>query len=75
MVKPLQDIAFFLMPDGIWRDVEGHILADVLANYDIIVDDRCQFARLYDYERKFIIYYRVYGGKITLTIHRMNESW
>ena len=71
MVKPLQEIHFFLMPDGMWRDVEGHILADVLASYDIIVDDRAEFIRLKDYERKLTIYYRVWGGKISLTIWRL----
>ena len=70
MIKPLQEVIFRPI-DGIWRDAEGCVLADLLADYDIIVDDRCQFARLYDYERRLIIYYRASAGKVTLTIWRM----
>lgn len=70
MVKPLQDIAFFKMGDC-WQDVEGHILADFLSLYDIVVDDRCQFARLYDYERMICIYYRAFAGKVQITIWRI----
>lgn len=73
MVKPLQNIIFRPV-DGIWQDAEGHVLADVLASYDIIVDDRCQFARLYDYERRLVIYYRASAGKVLLTCWRMEKE-
>lgn len=73
MIKPLQDIIFRPV-DGMWQDAEGNIMADVLASYDIIVDDRTQFARLYDYERMLRIYYRASAGKVTLTIWRIFEQ-
>lgn len=73
MIKPLQEITFRPV-DGVWMDAEGHVLADVLALYEIVVDDRCQFARLYDYERVLVIYYRASAGKITLTIWRMGKG-
>ena len=72
MHKPLQDIRFRPV-DGIWQDAEGHVLADVLASYDIILDDRTQFARLYDYERELVIYFRAAALKATLTIWRMHR--
>lgn len=72
MIKPLQEVSFFLI-EGIWQDVEGHILADFLASYDIIVDDRTQFARLYDYERMILIYYRASAGKVVITIWRIHN--
>ena len=68
MTRPLKETNFYLMPDGIWKDMSGRILADVLAEYDIIVDDRTRFARLYDYERGICIYYRVWGGRIQITL-------
>lgn len=73
MIKPLQEITFFPM-DGIWQDVEGHVLADFLSLYDIIIDDRTQFARLYDYDRKICIYYRGTAGKVTITIWRLFDK-
>lgn len=70
MVKPLQDIIFRQI-DGIWQDADGCVLADFLANYEIIVDDRTQFARLYDYDRMLCIYYRATAGKVQITIWRI----
>lgn len=63
--------------DGIWRDVknDGEILADVLEFWDIIVDDKCQFARFYDYDRGHSIWWRAYGSlKIELTIYKLQEQ-
>lgn len=63
--------------DGIWRDVldkNGDILADVLKQYEIIMDDRTQFARLYDYERMMCFWYRNYAcGHITLHVYRLRQ--
>ena len=73
MAKPLQEVKFFPI-DGMWRDAFGNILADFLAKYDIIVDDRCQFMRLYDYQRKLCIYYRASAGKVELTLWRIEEK-
>ena len=71
-MKPLQETSFFLI-QGIWQDAYGNVLADFLSKYDIIVDDRCQFARLYDYERKICFFYRASAGKITLTLWRIHD--
>ena len=60
--------------DGIWQDPQGKVLADVLSEWEIIVDDRTQFARLYDYDRGWCIYYRVAGGRITLSWYSLEES-
>lgn len=72
MVKPLQELVFHHIM-GMWQTPTGNILADVLAEYDIIVDDRTQFARIYDYERGILFYYRASAGKVTLTLWRIGE--
>ena len=72
MVKPLQEVSFFPMGD-VWQDVEGHVLADFLASYDIIVDDRTEFARLRDYQRRLSIWYRAGAGKVRITIWRLGD--
>lgn len=59
---------------GKWTDAStNEVLADVLAKYEIIVDDRTQFARLYDYERGVSFWYRAYSGKITLTLWELKQ--
>lgn len=73
MRKPLQDISFFLMGKT-WQDVNGVVLADFLSLYDIVIDDRTQFARLYDYERMISIYIRAQAGKVQITIWRLTEK-
>lgn len=73
MNKPLQDVRFFLI-DGIWRDARGLVLADFLADYEIIVDDRCQFARLYDYKRMLEIWYRAHPGRVDIRIWRIERK-
>lgn len=73
MVKPLKDYDFRLI-GGVFRDIkyqEQELLTDVLTKYDIIVDDRTQFARLYDYVRDIVIYYRSHGNVVTITIWKM----
>lgn len=68
MTKPICEYIFHPAP-GMWTDVStGEVLADVLSEYGIIVDDRTQFARLYDYERHVCFWYRAYAHKITLTL-------
>ena len=57
--------------EGIWKDVDGHILADILALYDLVIDDRTQFARLYDYQRMILFYFRASAGRISLTLWRI----
>lgn len=72
MVKPLQELVFHHIM-GMWQTPTGNILADVLAEYEIIVDDRTQFARLYDYARGIVFYYRASAGKVTLTLWRLGQ--
>lgn len=72
MAKPLQEVSFFPM-DDVWQDAEGHVLADFLASYDIIVDDRTEFARLKDYQRRLSIWYRAGAGKVRITIWRLGD--
>lgn len=68
MVKPKLNLVFRLV-DGLWQSAEGIILAEFLAERGIVMDDRTQFARLYDYDVNECIWYRAYGSqKITITI-------
>lgn len=68
-VKPLKEMTFRQMGD-VWSDGNGNILADVLEQYDLVIDDRLQFGRFYDYDvtPAICIYYRASAGKVTLTI-------
>ncbi len=66
MVKPVKEMIFHEM-GGIWRSADGVVLADFLAEYSIVVDDRCEFARLRDYERSVSIWYRASAGKVKIT--------
>lgn len=74
MTKPIIEYQFRLI-EGVWRDVLGkdeRVLADVLAEYEIQMDDRTQFARLYDYRRELGFYYRAFNyAKIILLIFRI----
>lgn len=68
MEKPFREYIFRQI-GRLWRDAaSGRVLADVLAEYNIIVDDRTQFARLYDFSAGVKIYYRAAAGKVSLTI-------
>lgn len=68
MTKPISKMIFREI-GGTWQDAStGRVLADVLSEYGIIVDDRCQFARLYDYSLDICIYYRASAGKVTIDI-------
>ena len=68
-VKPLKEMTFRPMGD-VWSDGDGNILADVLAQYGLVIDDRMQFGRFYDYDvtPAICIYYRASAGKVKLTI-------
>lgn len=73
MTKPISEMIFREI-GGKWTDAStGRVLADVFAEYDILIDDRCQFARLYDYSREICIYYRASAGKVTITIWSIKE--
>ena len=71
-MKPLQLIIFRPVGDY-WMSADGVVLADYLASYDIIVDDRCEFARFSDYERRLYFIYRETAGKITITVWRIHK--
>lgn len=68
-VKPLKEMTFRPMGD-VWSDGDGNILADVLEQFGLVIDDRMQFGRFYDYDvtPAICIYYRASAGKVTLTI-------
>ena len=66
-VKPIYQESFFLI-EGKWQSASGALLLDVLNKYEIELDERTQFARLYDYVRDICIYYRASAGKISITI-------
>lgn len=68
MRKPIKQMIFRDI-DGMWRDCSyGAILADVLSEYNLLIDDRTQFARIYDYERGVCFWYRASAGNIKLTL-------
>lgn len=73
MTKPIREYIFRPMPE-IWTDAStGKVLADVLQEYEIIVDDRTQFSRIYDYERMICFWYRAAANKITLTLWKIDK--
>ena len=72
MSKPINE-QIFRQVDGVWMDAQGQVLADVIRENELVIDDRCQFARFYDYVRDLCIYYRVAGGKIVLTFWNISE--
>lgn len=46
MKQPLKEFIFRPSPD-LWVDAgTGRVLADVLAYYELLIDDRTQFARI-----------------------------
>ena len=68
MTKPLKEMIFREI-DGIWQDCStGAVLADVLSEYDMVVDDRAEFMRLRDYARNVSIWYRASAGRIKITV-------
>ena len=73
MTKPIKEYIFKNV-GGMFVNVAGEseTLADILRQLEIVIDDKCQFARFYDYENERCIYYRAYNwGKITITIWKL----
>ena len=71
MTKPLHEMIFRPI-DGIWRDCStGAVLADVLSEYELVIDDRAEFIRFRDYQRNVSIWYRASAGKISITIWQL----
>lgn len=72
MVKPKLFLVFRPV-EGRWLSAEGTLLADFLSGRGMVIDDRTQFARLYDYDECECIVYRAYGcQKITITIYTID---
>lgn len=70
MRKPLIDYVFRPI-EGVWKEQGGKYsgtYADFLAEYDLVADDRCVFARFRDYDRNCTIYLRAELYKIRVTI-------
>lgn len=71
MTKPVKEMIFRPI-DGIWQDCSnGAVLADVLSEYELVIDNRAEFIRLKDYQRNLSIWYRASAGKITITIREL----
>ncbi len=65
MSKPLHSYQFRQI-EGIWQDTRENagILADFLAARNLMIDDRTQFARIYDYDAGWCIFYRAQAGLV-----------
>lgn len=72
-MKPLKEIQFRPI-EGIWQDVAGDsgTLAETLERLNIIIDDKTQFARIYDYENKICIFYRASAMLVKITIWKIH---
>lgn len=74
MTKPIAKHIFRPI-DGIWTNVSdnnGGTLADYLQERSIIVDDRTQFARIYDYAINVCYFYRAHAGKVSIVEWRID---
>lgn len=68
--EPLLDLTFRNL-GGAWCEIHdlNLLLSDVLSKYDILFDERTQFARLYDYDRNVVFWIRAYTmAKVTITL-------
>ena len=65
MSKPLHTYVFRPV-NGIWTDTRENVgtLADFLAARNLLIDDRTQFARIYDYDAGWCIFYRAQAGMV-----------
>lgn len=70
MSKPLHTYNFRPI-NGIWTDTRENIgtLADFLSSKGLVIDDRMQFARIYDYDAGWCIIYRAQAGLVEV------EEW
>lgn len=73
MKKPMAYYIFRFV-QGQWVDNAGDsaiLLADLLHELEIEIDEKCEFARFKDYIKNRKICYRAYGGTITVEIWDM----
>lgn len=67
MSKPNRTLIFRPI-NGIWTETRENagILADFLAANNLLIDDRAQFARIYDYDEGIEYLYRASAGKVEI---------
>lgn len=70
MSKPLH-LYQFRQIEGVWQDTRENagILADFLAARNLLIDDRTQFARIYDYDAGWCVFIRAQAGLVEV------EEW
>lgn len=73
MNKPLREYTFRPI-NGVWQDQTGtgKTLAEILKLYELLIDDKCEFARFKDYQTDTEIWYRATALKITITIWQIH---
>lgn len=74
MTKPLHYLVFRPI-NGIWTDTRENAgtLADFLADHSLIIDDRTQFARIYDYDEGVCYHYRASAGKVSIELWKIGD--
>ena len=74
MTKPLNEYIFRPI-DGVWTDTKSGagVLADFLSERSLLIDDRTQFARIYDYDAGILYLYRAGAAKISITLMKLAE--
>lgn len=75
MTKPLNEYVFRPI-EGQWVDVKNNagLLADFLGERSLLVDDRTQFARIYDYDEGILYYYRAGAGSVRITLWALEKK-
>ena len=74
MTKPLHSLLFRPI-NGIWTDISENTgtLADFLAAHSLLIDDRTQFARIYDYDECICYHYRASAGKVSIELWKIGD--
>lgn len=74
MTKPIKELIFRPI-EGIWTDTRENVgtLADFLAAKNLLIDDRTQFARIYDYEEGVCYMYRASACKVSIEIWKIGD--
>ena len=70
MKHPLKTLIFRPI-SGMWTEIGNNagLLSDYLAERSLLIDDRTQFARIYDYDAGVLYMYRATAGKVSI------EEW
>ena len=74
MAKPLCEYIFRPI-DGVWTDTKSGagVLADFLSERSLLVDDRTQFARIYDYDAGILYLYRAGAAMVSVTLLKLED--